>query len=82
MHRMTGSSLFLEQVVYTALKSDKAAMRKLGIDMLMTALRPLSPQDFSRFAAPHMQSISLCMPTRATLQHLIPNARACHQQPR
>jgi len=49
--------------VYAAFQSDKAAMRKLGIDVLMAALRSLSPEAFSRDAAPHMQSISLCMPT-------------------
>jgi len=62
--------------VYAAFQSDKAAMRKLGIDILMAALRSLSPEAFSRVAAPHMQSISLCMPNHTNLQRLCTPMRA------
>lgn len=52
------------QALFTSLQNEKAAVRKLGIDMLMAALRSLSPESFSRRAAPHVKTVSLCMPAR------------------
>ena len=68
----------MDQVVYAAIQSDKAAVRKLGIDTLVAALRSLSPEAYSQVAAPHMQSISLCMPTHTNVQHLSMPERAAY----